>query len=72
GHTQACFDEIFLRCPLKYLASMYSQSVTRGNPMPRRIASVRMLTRRRSSEIANRPVAIANIKSQRCVKSIGL
>lgn len=65
GHTQACFDEIFLRCVLKYLASMYSQSVTRGNPMPRRIASVRMLTRRRSSEIANSPVAIASIKSQR-------
>jgi hypothetical protein len=66
GHTQACFDEIlFLRWALKYLASMYSQSVTRGNPMPRRIASVLMLTLRRSNEIANRPVAIANIKSQR-------
>lgn len=72
GHTQACFDEIFFRCALKYLASMYSQSVTRGNPMPRRIASVRILTRRRSSEIANSPVAIAIIKSQRAVKSIGL
>jgi hypothetical protein len=44
---------------------MYSHRVTRGKPMPRRIRSVLILTLRRRNEMANRPVAIANIKSQR-------
>jgi hypothetical protein len=41
---------------------MYIHRVTRDKPMPIRIASVRILTLRRSNKIANIAVAVASSK----------